>query len=76
MIEHSSESQLSSRCDLYLDGGIVVTLDEGRTVIDDGAVAISGQRILAVGSSAELGSQRVVVRKALQISHREGRTLE
>ena len=58
MIEHSSEGQLSSKCDLYLDGGVVVTLDEARTVIDEGAVAISGQRILAVGPSAELRSYR------------------
>ena len=58
MIEHSSEGRLSSKCDLYLDGGVVVTLDEARTVIDEGAVAISGQRILAVGPSAELRSYR------------------
>lgn len=58
MIEHSSEPQLSSRCDLYLDGGVVITLDQERTVIDPGAVAIADQRILAVGPSQEMMSYR------------------
>ena len=40
--------------DLLLAGGTVVTMDPTRRVIEDGAVAIAGQRILAVGSRAEM----------------------
>ena len=39
---------------LLVTGGIVVTLDARDTVIDDGAVAIAGDRISAVGPAAEL----------------------
>lgn len=41
-------------CELLLNGGTVVTMDEERRVIDDGAVAISAGRVTAVGTAAEL----------------------
>src|SRR5579884_2114874 len=41
-------------CDLLLRGGIVITVDHGRAVHDPGAVAISGDRIVAVGPDGEL----------------------
>jgi 5-methylthioadenosine/S-adenosylhomocysteine deaminase len=41
-------------CDLLLTGGAVVTVDDDRRVIDPGAVAISDDRIVAVGTSDEL----------------------
>ncbi len=50
-------------CDLLLDGGTLVTLDPARPVIEDGAVAITGDRITAVGDRKEVGqppAQRVV----------------
>ena len=37
-----------------MDGGLVVTMDEAGTVIPDGAVAVRGNRIEAVGPAAEL----------------------
>jgi 5-methylthioadenosine/S-adenosylhomocysteine deaminase len=40
--------------DLLITGGVVITMDPARRVIEDGAVAISGDRIVAVGSSAEI----------------------
>lgn len=41
-------------CDLLIVRGTVITVDPGRRVIEDGAVAIKGDRIVAVGGSAEL----------------------
>lgn len=43
-------------CDLMLTGGTVVTVDSERTVIDGGFVAITGDRIVGVGSHEESAS--------------------
>ena len=40
--------------DLLIAGGTVLTMDAGRRVLDDGAVAIRGNRIAEVGPAAEL----------------------
>jgi len=37
------------KADLLLSGGTIITVDPARSVIEDGAVAISGDRIVAVG---------------------------
>ena len=42
---------------LLVTGGTVVTLDEKGTVIADGAVAIAGNRIAAIGPAAELAAR-------------------
>lgn len=42
------------RVDLIVSGGTVVAMDEQRRVIENGAVAIRGERIVAVGSAAEI----------------------
>jgi 5-methylthioadenosine/S-adenosylhomocysteine deaminase len=50
-------------CDLLLTGGSVVTVDDERRVIEEGAVAIDGDRIVAVGAAEELagyGATRTV----------------
>lgn len=52
-------------CDLFLDGGIVITIDADRRVIADGAIAIRGDRIVAVGDRGDLaglkeGASRIV----------------
>ena len=43
--------------DLLIEGGTVVTQNPHREVIDDGAVAVEGDRILAVGETAALSEQ-------------------
>lgn len=43
-----------SACDMLLVGGSVVTMDDDRPVIDPGAVAIDGERVVAVGPADEL----------------------
>lgn len=43
-------------CDLLLTGGIIVTVDDERRVLDPGAVAIEGNRIIAVGSPDDLAA--------------------
>ncbi|MBM3532217.1 MAG: amidohydrolase family protein [Alphaproteobacteria bacterium] len=43
--------------DLLIAGGVVITMDPARRVIEDGAVAVTGDRIVAVGSSPDLRKQ-------------------
>ena len=45
---------MNKQCELLLTGGVVVTVDDGRRVLDPGAVAIQGDRIVAVGTVDEL----------------------
>ena len=45
-------------CDLLLTGGSVVSMDDDRRVIDDGAVAVSGGLITAIGTATELSGLR------------------
>ena len=40
--------------DLLITGGTVITMDPVRRVIEGGAVAIKGSRIVAVGPAAEV----------------------
>ncbi|MCG6535201.1 MAG: amidohydrolase family protein, partial [Syntrophales bacterium LBB04] len=43
--------------DIVIAGGTILTLDEKLTRIDDGALAISGDTIVAIGKSHEINSQ-------------------
>ncbi len=43
--------------DLLIRGGVLVTMDPGRRVIEDGAVAVLGNRIVGVGTTAAMNQQ-------------------
>ena len=43
--------------DLIVSGGIVVTMDGARTIVQDGSVAIKGDAIVAVGPRAEIDGE-------------------
>ena len=45
-------------CSLLLEGGAVITIDEQRRVIEDGAVAVAGGVIAAVDARSELAPYR------------------
>ncbi|MDJ0924529.1 MAG: amidohydrolase family protein [Acidimicrobiia bacterium] len=45
-----------NRCDLLLVGGAVVTVDDARNVFDPGAVAVTGDRVTAVGPAEQFAT--------------------
>ncbi|MEA2177217.1 MAG: 5-methylthioadenosine/S-adenosylhomocysteine deaminase, partial [Solirubrobacteraceae bacterium] len=47
-------SRPEGRCDLLLTGGIVLTMDDDRRVFEPGAVAIEGDRVVAVGAATDV----------------------
>jgi len=54
----NSPQSVDRTCDLLLDGGVVITLEETRQVIDKGSVAIRGDRLVAIGDSLEMAPYR------------------
>lgn len=51
-----------SRVDLLIMNAIVVTVDDGNRVFDDGAIAVRGDRIVDVGPSQEVAKRYVADR--------------
>src|SRR6476620_613963 len=55
-------TQSQAVVDLMIVGGTVVTMDKDRRVIEDGAVAIKGEKIVAVGTRAAVTRNRRALR--------------
>jgi 5-methylthioadenosine/S-adenosylhomocysteine deaminase len=54
---YAARLQRPKRVDLIVSGGTVVTMDASRSVIEDGAIAVSGGRIVAVGKRGDIARQ-------------------
>jgi cytosine/adenosine deaminase-related metal-dependent hydrolase len=54
-----------SEADLLVTGGAVITMDAANRVIDDGAVAVAGDRIVAVGPAAAVRDRFPAPRRTL-----------
>src|SRR3954470_18162175 len=51
---YAAQPQRLKRVDLIVSGGTVVTMDASRRVIEDGAIAVSGGSVVAVGKRSEI----------------------
>ena len=43
--------------DLIVRGGTIITMDAARTIYNDGAIAVSGDRIVAAGKASDIESR-------------------
>jgi 5-methylthioadenosine/S-adenosylhomocysteine deaminase len=53
----SSFAQSQEKVDLLITHGTVITMDGKRAIVDDGAIAVKGDSIAAVGTSAEIATR-------------------
>ena len=65
----AASSQTKQEVDLIVSGGIVVTMDGGRTIYHDGSLAVRGDAIVAAGPRAEVEARY----KSLQTIDAHGR---
>ena len=52
----------AERVDIIIRGGTVVTMDGSSRVIENGAVAVKGERIIAVGSASDIAAKYTAAR--------------
>jgi 5-methylthioadenosine/S-adenosylhomocysteine deaminase len=57
LLSQEKLSPAREHVDLLVTGGLLVTMDSGRVIYDDGAVAVKGDTIVAVGPSAEIAAK-------------------
>jgi 5-methylthioadenosine/S-adenosylhomocysteine deaminase len=58
----AAPSRAQERVDLLITHGTVLTMDSARHIYDDGAVAIRGDSIIAIGPASEIGSRYTAAR--------------
>ncbi len=58
-----AQTRAKARVDLIVTGGTIVTMDGERRVIEDGAIAVKGDAIAAVGKRAEIESRYATTRR-------------
>ena len=56
-VDAQGRRQRADAVDLLVLGGTIVTMDQTRRVIDDGGIAVSNGRIVAIGPRAEIESR-------------------
>ena len=57
MLSHVTAQTRRQPVDLLVAGGTIVTMDQTRRVIDDGGIAVSNGRIVAIGPRGEIESR-------------------
>ena len=57
MLSHVTAQTRRQPVDLLVTGGTIVTMDQTRRVINDGGIAVSNGRIVAIGPRAEIESR-------------------
>jgi len=57
LLSSAGIAQQAQDVDLVVSGGIVVTMDGERTIVQDGSVAVRGDSIVAVGPRAEIDAR-------------------
>jgi 5-methylthioadenosine/S-adenosylhomocysteine deaminase len=57
MLANATAQTRRQAVDLLVVGGTIVTMDQTRRVIDDGGIAVSGGRIVAIGPRPEIESR-------------------
>jgi 5-methylthioadenosine/S-adenosylhomocysteine deaminase len=67
----AAQGRRLERVDVLVSGGTVVTMDGSRRVVEDGAVAVRGGRVVAVGARAQLARRYA----AAQVVDARGRTV-
>ena len=65
----NAEATQRATADILITRGTVITMDSSRRVLEDGAVAIVGDRIVAVGSTADL-TARYSARETIDASRK------
>ena len=66
-----NERPNAERVDLLVLGGTIVTMDGARRVIDEGGIAVTGGRIIAIGPRAEIEKDYT----SRQIIHADGKLI-
>lgn len=57
-----SSGRAAERVDIIIRGGTVVTMDGTSRVIENGAVAVKGERIIAVGATSDIAAKYTAAR--------------